>query len=199
MTYDPENWLTSLTRSLKEYAEVGFDSQLYVVTMEFPGTEANPLKPPFEKSLIHFASDDIIGMELGFGDNIFLENYDPINETVQPQEARQHNINYDVGIWTSDLSGGTTQRMRAFEILADLFQGSRARTNLWNATSAGDGGVEIIKFTGGRFITETIDDNVIYRLVDCEMEVRVFSRTKKGDPEPAVTDVIQAPGLTITS
>jgi len=197
MTYDPEKWLETAVRSLKAYAESKFDSDVYDVIAEFPGTEIDPRKLPLSKTLIHFETDDIVNRVIGFGDNIFRDNFDEDEMTVQPQEAKEHRINFDVGIWSSDRSGGTTARMRAYQILDLLFCGSRARRAIWNATSTGDGGLEIIEYTGGRFVTERVNDIPMYRSVDSQLEIRVYSRTPKGDPEPAVETVGQAPGLTI--
>lgn len=209
MTYDPEQWLVTTVRTLKSYAEAGFDSavldnlgnpvglEAYEVIMEFPGTENEPFKAPFDKTLVHFEIDDINDDELGFGPNIFRDNYDAGTGSVKPQEARKHRINFDVGIWTSDRAGGTTQRMRAYQVLTNLFHGSRARTALWNYSTSGDGGLEILQFTGGRFLTERVDDVPMYRSVDGQLEIRVFSRTPMGVPEPAITEIGQQPGLTI--
>jgi hypothetical protein len=208
-TYDPENWLESVVRTLREYAEHGFDNAVkdnggdpvgdtvYEVVMEFPSNLDPARVLPMDRTLIHFEIDDIVDMILGFGDNIIRENFNESDYTVRPQEARVHRINFDVGIWASDRSGGTTQRLRAYQVLANLFHGSRARAALWNASTEGDGGIEILEFTGGRFLTERTGDIPLYRMVDCQLEIRVYSRTPIGEPEAAVETVVQAPGLSI--
>lgn len=208
-TYDPENFLVSTQRALKEYVANGFhksvkDDQgnpigldLYEIVVEFPSTIDVLERAPFDKVLIHFEFDDIINEPLGFGDNIFRYNFNDTTDTVQPQEAKLHRINFDVGIWSSDRAGGTTQRMRAYQVLENLFHGARASKALWKASTHGDGGIEIIHYTGGRFITERVGDVVTYRTVDSQLEIRVYSRTPIGDPEPAITDAAITPNLSI--
>lgn len=208
-TYDPENFLVSVKRTLKEYVANGFQESvkddggnlvgldLYEVVFEFPSTIDVLEKAPFDKVLIHFEFDDIVNERLGFGDNIFRDNYDSVTQTIKPQEAKQHRINFDVGIWASDRAGGTTQRMRAYQVLENLFHGAKASKALWNASTHGDGGIEILQFTGGRFITERVGDIVTYRSIDGQLEIRVFSRTPMPDPEPAITNATVNSGLSI--
>jgi hypothetical protein len=208
-TYDPENWLVTLQRTLKEYAATGFQNSvkdnngnpvglnLYEIIFEFPSTVDPLQKVPFEKTLIHFEFDDIVNEELGFGDNIFRTNYDEATDTIRPQEGKMHRVNFDVGIWTSDRAGGTTHRLRAYQVLENLFHGSRARKALFRASTHGDGGIEILQYTGGRFITERVGDVVTYRSVDGQLEVRVFSRTPMGQPEQAITTAEILPELNI--
>jgi hypothetical protein len=208
-TYDPEQWLETLKRTLKEYTATGLEKSVkddqgnvvgldvYEVIFEFPATIDMLQRVPFEKVLIHFEIDDIVNEPLGFGDNIFRDNFNDIDDTIRPQEAKMHRVNFDVGIWSSDRSGGTTQRLRAYQVLENLFHGARASKALWNASTHGDGGIEILQYTGGRFITERVGDVVTYRSVDGQLEVRVFSRTPMGEPEPAITTTVQQPGLNI--
>jgi hypothetical protein len=208
-TYNAEKWLETLKRTLKEYAANGFqlsaeDDQgnpigldLYEVVFEFPSTIDVLERVPFDKVLIHFEIDDIVNEPFGFGENIFRDNFDDVTDTIRPQEAKMHRVNFDVGIWSSDRSGGTTQRIRAYQVLENLFHGARASKALWNASTHGDGGIEILQFTGGRFITERVGDVVTYRTVDGQLEVRVFSRTPMGDPVPAITDAVITPNLNI--
>jgi hypothetical protein len=208
-TYDPENFLVTLKRTLKEYAANGFQNSVkddqgnsigldvYEVVFEFPSTIDVLERVPFDKVLIHFEIDDIVNEVLGFGDNIFRDNFNDIDDTIRPQEGKMHRVNFDVGIWSSDRAGGTTQRLRAYQVLENLFHGARASKALWNASTHGDGGIEILQFTGGRFITERVGDVVTYRSIDGQLEVRVFSRTPMGDPEPAITTSVQLPGLNI--
>jgi hypothetical protein len=197
LTYDPEKWLETSLRSLKDYVEPSFDSDVYDVIFEFPGTEVEVQKLPLAKTLVHFEVDDITNRIIGFGDNIFRDNFDEPSSTIRPQEAKEHRINLDVGIWASDRSGGTTSRMRAYQALDLLFCGSRARRAIWDSSSAGDGGIEIIEFTGGRFLTERTGDIPLYRSVDGQLEIRIYSRTPMGAPEPAVETAIQSPGLIV--
>ena len=210
MTYfNPEDWLETTQRFLKEYATEAFTNavednlgnpsgdQVYDIVMEFPATIEETKKLPLDKTTVHFEFDDIMTEIIGIGDNIFRDNFDLATSTVKPQEARAHRINIDVGIWTSDRAGGLTQRMRAFQVLSNLFAGSRAKKALWNASSNGDGGIEILDYSGGRFLTERIGDIPMYRMVDGQLEIRVYSRTPMPDPEIAIDTVDQAPSLTI--
>jgi hypothetical protein len=207
--YDPEKWLLTTQRFLKEYVIEAMDNAVldnlgnpkgdlvYDVVMEFPGTIEETTKLPLDKTTIHFEFDDIRTEIIGFGENIFRDNFDEPTSTIRPQEARAHRMNVDVGIWTSDRAGGLTQRMRAFQVLNNLFAGSRAKKALWNASSNGDGGIEILEYSGGRFITERVGDIPMYRSVDSQLELRVYSRTPMPDPEIAIETLDQAPGLTI--
>jgi hypothetical protein len=209
-TFDPEIHMESLSRCLKEYAEDGFKNavedesgnpsgdQLYDIVMEFPGTEISSMKVPLEKTLIHFAIDDVEDRVVGIGDNIFADNYEPITDTVNPQEAKMHMVNFDVGVWSSDRSGGVTSRLRAQQILLQLFLGSIAQTRIREATHGGDGCLEILKYSGGNFATERINDVDVYRMMGAELVIRVFSRTPISDePLPAIESLVQVPGLTI--
>jgi len=199
--YNPEQWLLSTTRALKEYAETFFNSA-YEIIMEYPGTEVVLKMMPLEKTLVHFEIDTIEERPLGFGRSIGDWNYDdttdPAHPTANPQEARVHVINFDVGIWSTDRSGGTTARARAKQILSLLFLGGLAQDNLDAAVNAGDGRIEILTFTGGRFLTDRINDVDVYRMVDCNLNIRVYSRTPKFEvPVETVDEVIQDENLDI--
>jgi hypothetical protein len=108
-----------------------------------------------------------------------------------------------VGIWTSDRAGGKTQRLRAYQNLIRLFQGKLAFDDLRDATlrtDAGefDGCLEIFGFTGGRFITETVNDIILYRLIDCQLVIRCYSRTSPlRPPLPTIEEIFQDPELII--
>ena len=209
-TYNPEIHMESLSRCLKEYAEDGLHrsirdqagnpsgNALYDVVMEFPGTEISGMKVPLEKTMVHFAIDDVEDSVVGLGDNIFAWNHDPIADTVDPQEASQHVVNFDVGIWSSDRSGGITARLRAQQTLVRLFLGSIAQARIREATHGGNGCLEILRYSGGNFATERINDVDVYRMMGAELVIRVFSRTPIADePFPAIESIVQVPGLTI--
>jgi hypothetical protein len=202
MGYDPEIYYESTLRELKRYVQSVFGVQPYSdgyeVVMEFPDANTLAAKVPFLKTLIHFEVDDVQGKVLGLGDNIFNWNYNEADSTVDPQEARQHIFNIDVGIWAAAKSGGLTARMRAKQLLDNLFLGSLAISRLRDFTDAGDGCLEIISYTGGRNVNDTVNDVPVYRTVNGVLEIRVFSRTPvSGDPLPAISDIGQNPGLTI--
>lgn len=211
-TYNPEIWMESLTRCLKEYVETGFDEavlddmnnpvglQVYTVIMEFPSTEKIISMLPSKQTVVHLEIDDITNRPLGFGKPISNYNYDAIAQEMKPQEVKQHVVNFDLGIWAYDKSGGTTARLRALEILTDLFQGWKAQQRMDEAVDVGDGRIEILMFEGGRFITDKINDIDVYRTVNSSMDVRVFSRDALPDDAqavPTIESAIQDENLTI--
>lgn len=196
-TYDPENWLISAMRSLGEYVKENVGEEFYNVIFEFPSAETLNYLVPQNRSIIHFEIDDIENKVVGFGDNIFRYNYDAATGTVKPQEGREHFLDLDVGIWSWDKSGGTTSRLRAYQVLTDLFNGARAYRRTFEETTHGDGGLEIQSWTGGRFLTEQVNDMLVYRTVDATLRLRVYSRTPSGAAEPAIVEYEQDPDLSI--
>ena len=212
VTYNPEEFLTSLFRALGEFVKTGFHNatvgdggpagdSVWDVRMGYPSSDQVNQMVPMSRTIIHFEIDDIQDSHIGFGDNIFAANYtsnpDAGTDTVEPQEARQHIVSFDVGIWASDRSGGVTSRLRAYEILSFLFAGTMAQDKMSEATDGGDGRLEITVYRGGRFVTESINDVPVFRMVGGELEIRVFSRTPKGLPGPAIEQITQDPDLTI--
>lgn len=200
MTYDPENWLTSVTRTLKAYVEDTISApNVYDVVMEFPGAQIDADLMPLGKTVIHFEIDSIDERPVGLGDTPMATNYDETTESVQPQWAHVHVINFDVGIWASAKSGGTTSRLRARQWLTRLFSIPEGAERLQNYSDGGDGVLEVLSFTGGGFIQESAGDVTLYRMVNGTLEIRVYSRTPLEDAEigPAITGIDQSPGLTI--
>lgn len=205
MTYNPEIYLESTMRELEKYANNGFNNAVldgnlqpvglnaYQIVMEFPGDVIEDIQTvPLPRTIIHFECDDAEDKVVGFGDNIFAWNYDSPSATVTPQEASQHQLNFDVGIWSSDVSGGTTARMRAQQILKGLFVGFLAQQNLTASCDGGDGGLEILRYHGGQFVTERVNEINTYRMVGAELELRVFSRTALAfaDGVPAIEGIL---------
>lgn len=174
--FNPDDWLLSTTRAIKEYAQSMFNSS-YEIIMEFPSTNAMQKRMPISKTIVHFEIDAIDERPIGFGGVFGNYNYDSGAKVSKLQEAGLHVINFDCGAWASDRSGGTTSRMRVKQILTLLFQGMLAQQRLDDAASVGDGRIEIVNFTGGRFLTDTINDVDVYRLTDCSLDLRVYSRT----------------------
>jgi hypothetical protein len=212
--YNPEAWLETTIRGLKEYAEDGFHrsirdhnfnpagDKIYEIVMEYPETSDILKLVPLPKIVIHFEIDDIDSRPLGFGDGHHRLNYDELFNSIQPQEAGVHEINLDVGIWASDRSGGVTGRLRAFQTLRNLFSGALAYEKLRQATTqivggGSEGHIEILDFQGGRFIQDTINDLQVFRLIDCNLKVRVYSRTPIEVLIPTVEEVTQIPELII--
>lgn len=216
--FDPENWLETLTRGIKDYAEDGFNvsvvdednnargSEVYDVVMEFPGTDEILKKVPLKKTLIHFEIDNIEDRVLGFSgreQTIVKSTYNATTAEIVQQEGVEHRVNFDVGVWTSDRAGGKTQRLLAYQNLIRLFQGKLAFDDLRDATTRTDVGefdgcLEIFSFTGGRFLTESVNDVNLYRLIDCTVVIRCFSRTSPlRPPLPSIEDIFQDPELII--
>src|SRR5207253_1125216 len=118
--YDPEHWLETTVRALKDYMNANLNTRIYDVVMEFPGAIVDAEKMPIKKTIIHFEIDAIDSKPVGLGDNIFASNYDSGLHQNSPQTAERHMINFDVGIWASDRSGGLTSRLRARQTLSNL-------------------------------------------------------------------------------
>lgn len=179
MTYDPEKWFETVSRTLKEYVEANINTRVYSVVMEFPGSIVDSEKLPMKKTLIHFELDALDSAPIGMGDNAFAENYDATDQTITPQYAAMQVFTYDVGVWASDASGGVTQRMRARQALEFLFGiNNGGIERLREFSDGGDGMLEIVSFTGGRFVLDrSANDTRLYRMVDCQLVLRVYSRT----------------------
>lgn len=210
MKYDPENWLESALNVIRDYALEGFHEavaddngnwageDVYNIVMEFPGPALDRSEIPLQRTVVHFEVDDIVDSNIGFGMNEFALNYDPVTKSVNPQYARSHLVNFDVGVWASALSGGITSRIRAKQILESLFGDPSGQVGLRDFSDADDGVVELISYTGGRFIIDQINDSPVYRMIDGALVVRVFSRTKLSDtPGPAIEEIVQDPNLEI--
>jgi len=206
--YNPEFWLETSTRALEEYIQRGFDEMIapslgdhfFEVMLGYPEAGLINRLMPFRRTLVHIEIDDIDNRLLGFGDNIGRDNYDANTGLLQLQEAGEHRIDFDIGVWTDDAAGGTTARLRAYQMLNILLQGAMATRSLFDASTNGDGGVEIIEFQGGRFIVERVNDLPVYRIVACTLTVRVFSRSPLviSPQEPAIQEILIRQNLTIT-
>ena len=147
---------------------------------------------PMHRTVIHFEIDDIQSRIIGFGDNIFQRTYDPDAGTVTGRTGEMHMINMDVGIWASDASGGTTARLRAKQILQNALGGASGITKLRNFTDGGDGMLEIRSFSGGRFVLDKINDQMVYRMAECTLVLRVYSRVPLDDTMtgPAIEEIL---------
>lgn len=207
-TYDPYSWLLSMFRSLKEYISVGINDaekhfensvglQAFEILFDWPAARLEASKLPFRNgdgkpvTLIHFVIDSIDNQPLGFGSSEFSETYYPQTGTIVPEEAESHEINFDVGVWATDESGGSSARLEAYRVLDSILSGPVAQ----NACQSATGGVEVRSFSGGRFLTETVNDIRIYRVADVELVARVFS-SKLVVPSWA-SEIVQIPELMI--
>jgi hypothetical protein len=200
--YDPENFMLSTSRVLKDYVEAFINTGVFEVIMEFPGAVIDQGLLPLKKTVIHFELDDIDSKPVGLGDGMFADNYNATDETITPQYASVHKLLWDVGIWASDRSGGTTQRARARQMLEFLFGRNNGGIERLREFSDNDDGVlEITDFSGGRFLIDTSenDQKALYRMVNCQLEIRVFSRTplSMASPIPTIEDHTQVPDITI--
>lgn len=200
MTYQAEDWLLSTYRTLKSYVIDTINApNVYDVVMEFPGADVDAGKMPLRKIIIHFEIDDIDEQPLGMGDRPAVDNYSAGTSEITPQWAHIHVVNFDVGIWASDAEGGTTSRMRARQWLTRLFSIPEGAEHLRDYSDGGDGVIEILSFSGGRNVIDRVNDMRLYRMVDCTLVCRVFSRTPIEDAVtvPAIDEIDQAPNLTI--
>jgi hypothetical protein len=213
--YDPEQWLETSMRILKEYAREEFNravkdddlndigDEIYEIIMEFPESEDILKLMPMAKTIVHFEIDEIDNDILGFGEGHHALNYDSFLRLIEPQEAGVHLIDLDVGIWASTRSGGLTARLRAYQILRMLFHGPLANQELFSRSQGFDdkgkseGGLEITEFTGGRFIQDRINDVPIFRMIDCTLKIRVFSRSPIFTQIPTIEDITIIPELII--
>ena len=208
MQYDPRNWLDSLLGALEDYVKNEINNYIksgstpvglnvYSVVFDFPAADAQPVKPDLTKTIIHFVIDDISNRRLGMGDNITKVNFtEPTGGTAGSytrEEAGWHEINFDVGIWASDVSGGETNRRRAYQMLTHLFDGEDAKLRMKQVT----GGVEILSFSNGRFAVDTLADVRVFRVIGAELVLRVFSSKLLAEPVIFTDDIVQSPGLTI--
>lgn len=199
---NPDNWLTSTFDALTDYINEGVNTyilddvdipsglRVYEISFDFPEADGVPVNPELDKTIIHFIIDDIENRRIGFGESYTstVESPGPGGSFVtSPSEAREHTINFDVGIWASDESGGPTSRLRAYEMLDKLFGSDIARRKCRDFT----GGIEIRSYQSGRFITDTIGDVRVFRVVGAELTVRVYSR----DADTPVVVVDEEPDL----
>lgn len=205
MKYDPEAWIESTIRVLKEYLEqefqvsvddgqdfVGLDA--YEIIAEFPGTLLDARKMPMQRTIVHFEIDDIQSNIVGFGDNVFSSTLS-LDGMLTGRTGEVHLINFDVGIWASDASGGTTARMRAKQILQSALGGARGITRLRDFSDNGDGMLEIMGFSGGRFMADRIGDMTVHRMSDSTLVIRVYSRDPLAPDMtgPAIMEIDQDP------
>ncbi len=206
--FNPDSWLLSLHRGLDDFVKIRINEyvrnnvnapaglQAFEVVMDWPEADDLIKQIQLEKTVIHFVADDIDSQGLGFGTNVVAGTeqlqISPLPDYVGWQQAKMHTVNYDVGVWASDKSGGSSMRLFAYQMLDQIFGGDYARRDLRTATQ----GVEIVSYSGGSFITEKINDVRVYRIIDCELIVRVFSRFMLKD-QVIVEDVVQAPDLEI--
>jgi hypothetical protein len=205
--FDPDAWLTSLQRSLEDYVMGEIDAfikqgandvglEVYDVVFDWPDAAELAKAASLPKTIIHFVIDDIDNRPLGFGNNAPAateELHDePDPDLIRYHEGNGHVVNFDVGVWASDHSGGSTSRLVVYQMLYQLFG-----TELGKQKTRETIDVEIQRFNGGRFIIDKIGDVRVFRIIDCEMVARVFSRTTGPDLVIVDKDAIVDDDLTI--
>jgi hypothetical protein len=207
-TYTPDAWLLSLQRALADYtldeinnfvlgpgnAPVGLAA--YDVVFDWPESDDIAKTVEFPKSVIHFVIDDISNRKLGLGaDQVAATEEigtggDP--DTITWEEGQHHVVNFDVGFWASDKSGGSTARLVVYQMLQRIFGSQSGRDKLQTEKP----GISVIRFNGGRMITDRINDVRVFRIIDVELVVQVFSRVFL-DPAVIVEETVQQPSLQI--
>jgi len=208
--YNPEEFLESTVRVLKEYLEQEFHrsvndggmyvgEQAYEIVPEFPGSALDSRKMPMHRTIIHFEIDDIQSDIVGMGDNIFAQTYDPDTGQVTGRTGEVHILDIDIGVWASDASGGLTARMRAKQILQNCLGGTRGIVKLKQFSDGGDGMLELLGYSGGRFVMDRINDMQVFRMIESTLVLRVFSRVPLDDDMtgPAIEEIEQDPTLWI--
>lgn len=197
VAFDPNNWLLTCTRSIGSYVEQVLSDPDTSIEMSFPDVRNWEKETPLAKSLIHFETDDVSDPPIGFGKpgKEFFDNTDPANPKFHVEEAAQHFINYDVGVWTSAESGGATKRMVLKQALKDMFVTVTGKEAMYAAT----GGIWAISFEGGRDELDRINDLPVWRALDMTLIVRVFSRHVPASLETVALDFAQDQDLTIVS
>jgi hypothetical protein len=208
--YDPEQFLESTVRVLKAYLEQEFHRSVndggqyvgenaYEVVSEFPGSMLDTRKMPLDRTIIHFEIDDIQSDLVGMGPNIFSQTYDETTGEVTGRTGEVHVLNMDIGVWATDRSGGTTSRLRAKQILQNCLGGTRGIVKLRDFSDGGDGMLENLGFSGGRFVLDRINDVQVFRLIEATLVLRVFSRVPLDDDMhgPAIEEIEQDPKIWI--
>jgi hypothetical protein len=203
-TYDPFDWLPSAFEMLHEFIKSEVDAavlsgsdpiglQVYDIVMDYPDSADLPLFAEFEKTVIHFAIDDISNQRLGHGENKIDSIYDDTANTITEIEAQFHEVNFDVGVWASDQSGGTSSRLRAYRVLHQILGSEIARQKCREQT-----GIEIKSYTGGRYIIERTNDVRLYRIIGAELVIRLHGQ-QMDNPDVIADTATQVPELEIGS
>jgi hypothetical protein len=174
--FDPDNWLTSMMRSLKAYMEVNLADN-FDLEMAYPDVTAMVKNVPLPKTLIHFDVENPDAQFFGLGDNIVADEI-TAGDTLVEHEATCYVVTLDLGVWAFVETGGPTSRMEAMEQLTTMFSGPQARAACMTATN----GVEVLDngMSGGRFLTDSIDDIPVFRVTDMSLRIRVYARKKLG-------------------
>src|SRR5688500_16567927 len=176
MAFNPDKWLTSLWRELKTYVTTNLNlTGVYTLSMSYPDTDDLSRKMPFPLTILHFEIEEPRLIPIGLGDNVVNIVYNEVDGTMEEWEAHCHEVEINVGVWASVESGGVSARLEARQDLDLLFVGPAAKERCMTQTD----GIEILSFSGGQFVNDVIGDQPVFRIIDANLRVRVFSRTKK--------------------
>jgi hypothetical protein len=192
MVYDPDSWLESLTRALGAFCEATLDDPDVQVEMSFPDTSTWTKTTPLDKAVVHFEQDHIQNPILGFG-TPGVDVYDDVNGLVTHQEAVQHLVNFDVGVWVSAEMGGVTKRMILTRQLKDMFTSVNGKQAFNEAT----GGLWPVSFEGGLNQLDRINDIPLWRTMGMTLIVRCFSRVIPVTPDTQIESFDQDQQLVI--
>lgn len=180
--FDPQDWLVSATRAIASYIAITLDDPDVTVEEDFPDTRSWRHETPLPKSIVHIAQDNLSDTPMGFGrPGIYVT--DDVAGTGVLQEAAQHMIDYDVGVWVSAEGGGSTKRMQLVQVLKNMFTVAGNKLAFQDATS----GITIVSFEGGNFALDHVNDQPLWRAMGMTLIVKVFSRTDNA-PDTLLVD-----------
>lgn len=187
--YDPDQWLVTLVRGLKDYIASKINSGLVNVEMSYPDTSRWTKETPLDKTLIHMDIDNHLSRTVGMG-HPGVETFTPSPDagvspaTWRNDEAGEELVSFDMGIWASEESGGGTARLTYHQLLINLFNVAGAKEELRDAT----GGIWVVSFSGGQYTTDRINDLPVWRAHDMTLVTRVYSR--RTGSEEVVPDTV---------
>src|SRR5678816_2455591 len=157
--YNPDEFLTTMWDSLEGYLNAHLDTDIYDIQLGYPDITNLDRTIPFPKALISFDIADMNPMPLGLGESSVNEFYDEEGRTTQTWEAYQYEPDFGVYIFAAAQNGGPNARLNIMQSLSYLFNGPRAREEMMQQTD----GIEILSFTGGRFVLDQLADQPVWR------------------------------------
>ena len=192
--YDESDYLTTTLRSIGAYvtdqlhanSEIG---DVVDVEMSFPDTRIWTKTTPLERALVHFELDNDPEMRLGFG---VPTTQDDVGDATTLSEAAIHEMNFDVGIWTSAQSGGVTKRSQLRQALYAIFGPASSRQEFTAQT-----GIVVKSYGGGSDVLDRINDVPIYRTAAITLIASVFSKHVYASDVSLITDYEQQEELSI--
>ena len=191
-TFNPDNWLPTLFRSLKTYVETEVTTDVYDIEFSYPDIDEMAKIMPFPKTIVAFDIDDIREYKLGLGDNLVGAMINEGSGTTVEQEALCFDVNFNISVWATAQTGGVTARLDVMQLLSNLFAGAGAIERCRTVTD----GIEIRQFGGGTFIIDKISDQTVFRVNDVTLVVRAYAR-RQDLPVEYVDAVDQIPDLVI--